>query len=116
MSKPFVVKPIVGERPSGAEIRDMVAPALRGHAVQAHQDTHWEDEPTKPKERGRAARPKPVPTVQCNFRVSEDFARLIAKEAELNGGMRKWFANLAQQAGYKVPEFDLNPPTTRREW
>jgi len=116
MSKSFAAKPIVGDRPSGAEIRDMVAPGLRGHAVQASHDARWQDEPAKPEGKGRAARPRPVPTVQCNFRVSEDFARLIAKEAELNGGMRKWFARLAQQAGYDVPEIDLNPPSTRREW
>ena len=111
MSKSFAAKPIVGDRPSGAEIRDMVAPGLRGHAVQASQD-----EVAKSEGKGRASRVKPVPTVQCNFRVSEGFARLIAKEAEVKGGMRKWFAHLAQQAGYDVPEIDLNPPSTRREW
>ncbi len=116
MSKSFAAKPIVGDRPSGAEIRDMVAPGLRGHAVQASQDAHWQDEAAKPEGKGRATRAKPVPTVQCNFRVSEDFARLIAREAEVKGGMRKWFAHLAQQAGYDVPEIDLNPPSTRREW
>ncbi len=116
MSKSFAAKPIVGDRPSGAAIRDMVAPGLRGHAVQASQDAQWQDEATKPEGKGKAARAKPVPTVQCNFRVSENFARLIAREAEVKGGMRKWFAHLAQQAGYDVPEIDLNPPSTRREW
>jgi hypothetical protein len=116
MSKAFAAKPIVADRPSGAEIRDLVAPGLRGVAVQAPQDSRWQEEPTKPVAKGKAAKPKPVPTVQCNFRVSEDFARLIAREAEAKGGMRKWFAHLARQAGYEVPEIDLNPPSTRREW
>lgn len=116
MNKSFAAKPIVGDRPSGAEIRDMVAPGLRGHAVQAPQDASWHDEAAKPEGKGRAVRAMPVPTVQCNFRVSEDFARLIAKEAEVTGGMRKFFAHLAQQAGYKVPDIDLNPPSTRRKW
>lgn len=116
MSK-FAAKPIVGDRPSGAKIRDLVAPGLRGHAVQASQDARWQEEPAKPPEgNGRATKARAVPTVQCNFRVSEDFARLIAKEAEVAGGMRKWFASLAKQAGYDVPEIDLNPPSTRREW
>jgi hypothetical protein len=30
--------------------------------------------------------------------------------------MRRWFAQLVQQAGHEVPSVDLNPPTSRREW
>jgi len=54
--------------------------------------------------------------MQINFRVSAEFARLIATEAEKAGGMRRWFAGLVQQAGHEVPEIDINPPTSRREW
>ena len=113
MSRNFQAKPIVGERPTGAEIRDLVAPAVRGVAVQAPQEARREEVPDEG--RGRT-RPKAVPTMQINFRVSAEFARLIATEAEKAGGMRRWFAGLVQQAGHEVPEIDINPPTSRREW
>ena len=115
MSKAFAPKPIVGERPSGAEIRDLVAPGLRGVAVQAPQDDRGQDD-GRPEGKGMAPKAKPTRTMQINFRVSEDFARLIAMEAEKMGGMRRWFAHLAKQTGYEVPAIDLNPPTSRREW
>lgn len=111
MSKGFAPKPIAmgGSRPSGAEIRDLIQPAVRGVAVQVEQDAPQDG-------RGRAPKPRAVPTVQVNFRVSEDFAKLIAIELEKAGGMRRWFAQLVQQAGHEVPSVDLNPPTSRREW
>jgi hypothetical protein len=110
MSKGFQAKPIVASRPSGAEIRDLVTPAVQGVAVQAPQG--------EPRQEGggRMSRRKAVPTVQINFRVSEGFAKLIAREAEQAGGMRKWFARIIQDAGYEVPEIDLHPPVSRREW
>jgi len=114
MSKAFAPKPIVGDRPSGAEIRDLLAPGLRGVAVQAPQDTRERDDGRIGE--GMAPKAKPVRTMQINFRVSEDFARLIAQEAEKMGGMRRWFAHLAKQMGHEVPAIDLNPPTSRREW
>jgi hypothetical protein len=115
MSKTFTPKPIVGERPSGAEIRNLVAPGLRGVAVQASQDGHWQDDGRSEGE-GVGPKAKSVRTLQINFRASEDFARLIALESEKMGGMRRWFAHIAKQAGYEVPAMDLNPPTSRREW
>jgi hypothetical protein len=68
-----------------------------------------------------AARPVgPVPRapkkVQINFQVSEAFAELVAREAEKAGSTRRFFARLMQQAGYDVPEVDVNPPDTRRRW
>jgi hypothetical protein len=117
MSKAFAPKPIVGERPSGTEIRDLVAPALRGVAVQAPaQGARWQDDDRPEGEGVAPTKAKAVRTMQINFRVSEDFARLIAQEAEKMGGMRRWFAHLARQNGYEVPAIDLNPPTSRREW
>jgi hypothetical protein len=52
--------------------------------------------------------------VQINFQASEAFAELVAREAEKAGSTRRFFARLLRQAGYDVPEADVNPPDTRR--
>jgi hypothetical protein len=62
---------------------------------------------------------KPPPdlrTVQVNFRGSIGLARAIAKASEPYGGMRRFIAQLMRQAGYAVPDVDVDPPTTRRKY
>ena len=66
-----------------------------------------------------AAAPAPVPAkapkkVQINFQASEAFAELLAREAEKAGSTRRFLARLMRDAGYDVPEADVNPPDTRR--
>ena len=65
------------------------------------------------------ARPAPVSAkapkkVQINFQASEAFAVLLAREAEKAGSTRRFLARLMRNAGYDVPEADVNPPDTRR--
>ena len=60
------------------------------------------------------ARQRPPPVVQVNFKASEAFADLIAREGEKAGSTRRFFARLMRQAGYEVPEADVNPPDNRR--
>jgi hypothetical protein len=57
---------------------------------------------------------RPPPVVQINFKASEAFADLIAREAEKAGSTRRLFARLMRDAGYDVPEADVNPPDNRR--
>ena len=57
---------------------------------------------------------RPPPVVQINFKASEAFADLIAREAEKAGSTRRLFARLMRDAGYEVPEADVNPPDNRR--
>lgn len=57
---------------------------------------------------------RPPPVVQINFKASETFADLIAREAEKAGSTRRLFARLMRDAGYNVPEADVNPPDNRR--
>src|SRR5918997_4060715 len=52
--------------------------------------------------------------VQINFQASEAFAELLAREAERAGSTRRFLARLMRDAGYDVPEADVNPPDTRR--
>ena len=52
--------------------------------------------------------------VQINFQASEAFAELLAREAEKAGSTRRFLARLMRDAGYDVPEADVNPPDTRR--
>jgi hypothetical protein len=51
--------------------------------------------------------------VQINFKATEAFADLVAQEAEKVGSTRRFFARLMRDAGYDVPEADINPPDTR---
>lgn len=57
---------------------------------------------------------RPPPVIQINFKASEAFAGLIAREAEKAGSTRRLFARLMRDAGYDVPEADVNPPDNRR--
>ena len=57
---------------------------------------------------------RPPPVVQINFKASEAFADLIAREAEKAGSTRRLLARLMRDAGYDVPEADINPPDNRR--
>lgn len=69
--------------------------------------------------KGRAeegGRPRAPKTVQINFTATEDFARLVARLATEAGSTRRMFARLLRDAGYEVPEADLNPPDNRRRW
>lgn len=57
---------------------------------------------------------KPPRKVQINFQASEAFAELLAREAQKAGSTRRFLARLMRDAGYDVPEADVNPPDTRR--
>ena len=59
-------------------------------------------------------RKRPPPVVQVNFKASEAFADLLAREGEKAGSTRRFFARLMRDAGYDVPEADVNPPDNRR--
>jgi hypothetical protein len=48
--------------------------------------------------------------------VTEDLARVIAREAAKAGSTRRFIARLMRDAGYEVPAADLNPPDNRRRW
>ena len=60
------------------------------------------------------SRQRPPPVVQVNFKASDRFADLIAREAEKAGSTRRLFARLMRDAGFDVPEADVNPPDNRR--
>lgn len=55
-------------------------------------------------------------TVQINFRGSIGLAKAIAEASEAHGGMRRFVAHLMRQAGYAVPDIDIDPPSTRRKY
>ena len=59
-------------------------------------------------------RERPPPVVQVNFKASETFADLIAREAEKVGSTRRFIARLMRQAGYDVPDADVQPHDNRR--
>ena len=65
---------------------------------------------------GGFAAPRPPKTVQINWNASEQLARTIAIEAAKVGSTRRFIARLMKQAGFDVPEADLNPADNRRRW
>lgn len=65
---------------------------------------------------GEGARRRAPPTVQINWNATEQLARIIAEEAAKVGSTRRFIARLMRDAGYDVPEADLNPVDNRRRW
>lgn len=59
-------------------------------------------------------RAKAPAKVRINFEVSEEMAELISIEAEKSGSTRRVFARLMREAGFPVPEADVNPMDNRR--
>jgi hypothetical protein len=86
------------KRVSGAELAAQISPAT------AHLPAAVPVEPP----------PRPARVVQINFKASEAMADLIATEGAKAGSTRRFLARLLRDAGYEVPEVDVNPPDTRR--
>ena len=64
---------------------------------------------------GEARRPAPR-TVLVNFKATLPFAKLIAEASGKEGGVRRMIARMMKEAGYDVPEHDLNPAVNRRTY
>ena len=97
---------------------DELAEALRGHAANLPSVTPAAAAPQPFGGQGDGPappRPRAPRTVQINWN-SEDLARLIAIEEAKAGSTRRFIARLMKQAGYDVPEADLNPADNRRRW
>jgi hypothetical protein len=93
------------KRVSGADLVSQISPATSGLPASV---------PTPAPVPAPVAKPQPLKKVQINFQASEPFAELVAIEAEKAGSTRRFFARLLRDAGYDVPEVDVNPPDTRR--
>jgi len=93
------------KRVSGADLVSQISPATSGLPASV---------PTPAPAPVPVAKPQPLKKVQINFQASEPFAELVATEAEKAGSTRRFFARLLRDAGYDVPEVDVNPPDTRR--
>jgi|ERR1700722_7969135 len=97
---------------------DELNAALRGHASSLPAATGTPI-PTHDEQRsrgGEGGRQRAPRTVQVNMAVTEDLARVIAREAAKAGSTRRFIARLMRDAGYEVPAADLNPPDNRRRW
>ena len=99
---------------------DELTEALRGHAANLPSVTPSAPAPQPVSRGGEGAppstRPRVPKTVQINWNASEELARLIAIEATKAGSTRRFIARLMKQAGYDVPDADLNPADNRRRW
>ena len=95
---------------------DELTEALRGHAANLPSVTPTQPHPVSRGGEGTPPRPRPPKTVQINWNASEQLARAIAIEAAKVGSTRRFIARLMKQAGYEVPEADLNPSDNRRRW
>jgi hypothetical protein len=95
---------------------DELTEALRGYAASLPSVTRALPQPVSRRGEGPPPRPRPPKTVQINWNASEQLARTIAIEAAKVGSTRRFIARLMKQAGFEVPEADLNPPDNRRRW
>ena len=99
---------------------DELTEALRGHAANLPSVTPSATAPQSVSRGGEGAPPstrlRAPKTVQINWNASEELARLIAIEAAKAGSTRRFIARLMKQAGYDVPDADLNPADNRRRW
>ena len=108
------------KRVSGADLAAQLSSATASlpaavptplHALAPSQDNGRQRPPPLP-QRGDRLRVPPV--VQVNFKASEAFADLIAREGGKAGSTRRFLARLMREAGFDVPEADVNPPDNRR--
>ena len=99
------MSPFKPKRVSGSELAAQLSGATANLPAQV---------PTAPDPQPIYERERPPPVVQVNFKASEVFADLIAREGEKAGSTRRFLARLMRSAGYEVPEADVNPPDNRR--
>lgn len=60
--------------------------------------------------------PKAEPSLMMSFKASKPFAKMLAENAEPEGGLRRFIARLCKEAGYPVPEADLVNVKKRRTY
>ncbi len=63
-----------------------------------------------------AARTPSEPSVMLSFKASRPLAKLLTDLAQQEGGLRKMIARVFSEAGYPVPQRDLNPQKPRRSF
>ena len=66
--------------------------------------------PTPAPERPAARRRQRELIHTLTFKATEPFARMIYEHSEKEGGVRRFLARTLKEAGYQVPEDDLDPP------
>ena len=91
-------------RPSSAEIAATIGPLTSG-LIQ-----------TAPPPSAYVPAPKAEPSLMMSFKATKSFARLLAKAAEPEGGLRRLIARVFSEAGYAVPEADLKGTRKRRTY
>ena len=92
-------------RPTSAEIAATIGP-LAGGLIPT----------TRPAPAVETPRTKAEPPLMMSFKASKDFARMLAKAAEPEGGLRRLIARVFSEAGYPVPEADLKETRRRRTY
>jgi hypothetical protein len=96
-------------RPSSAEIAAAIGPLAKELLPTAPQ-------PPAPAEKASQPVTKAEPSLMMSFKASKSFARMLAKAAEPEGGLRRLIARVFSEAGYPVPEADLKGTRRRRTY
>jgi hypothetical protein len=95
-------------RPTAAEIAQTIGP-LTGKLI----PTTPLPAPAPASSQPQAAE-KAEPSLMMSFKASKSFARMLAKDAQPIGGLRRLIARVFLDAGYPVPEVDLKGGSKRR--
>lgn len=96
-------------RPSSAEIAATIGPLASKLIATVPQSVY--SEPPVP-----VLVVKAEPSLMMSFKASKSFARMLAKAAEPEGGLRRLIARVFSEAGYPVPDADLKGTKKRRTY
>lgn len=107
--KPKRIEEPVAEpaRPTSAEIAATIGPLASGLIPTTRP---------APVAAAEVPKAKAEPPLMMSFKASKDFARMLAKAAEPEGGLRRLVARVFKEAGYPVPDADLKEARRRRTY
>jgi hypothetical protein len=111
-------------RPTSAELAAALAPAVT-NLIPTALPAPKPDPPTippvalipaAPPPALTPARPRAEPVLMMSFKASKPFAKMLAEAAEKEGGLRRLVARVFSEAGYPVPQAELQPQKRRRTY
>ena len=102
-------------RPSGAQLATALGPLASNLIPTAPAPSvvpRVQEEVPSPQQ----IRQRTEPALMMSFKASRPFAKMLAEAAEGEGGLRRLIARVFAEAGYPVPQAELNPPKRRRTY
>jgi len=99
-------------RPSSAEIAATIGPLTNRLISTAAAPRPVEAAAPPP----AAPAPRAEPSLMMSFKASKSFAKMLAEQADKEGGLRRLIARVFHEAGWPVPDADLYNSKKRRTY